>query len=109
MYILISLYALLLFIGGFIGYFKAASLPSLLMGLISTILLILFTLLYRNKALQWAGSALLITVLALDSFFTWRFIKTFSLFPSGFFSLFSTILLIVIALKISKKTNSNLN
>lgn len=102
MIILISIYTSLLFVGALIGYFKAGSLPSLFMGVGSTILFTLFTLLYRRGS-KGAGTALLATVLALDAFFSWKFIKTLSLFPSGFFSLFSTILLIVIALRLQKQ------
>ena len=103
MYILISVYTLLILVGGFIGYFKAGSTPSLIAGLVSSFLLTLLTLLYRKRVYPWAGPALLIVVLALDSFFTWKFIKTLSLVPSGALSLLSTILLIIIALRIKSE------
>lgn len=104
MYILIFIYTALLLTGSLVGYFKAGSTPSLIMGVLSTLLLTLLTLLYRRGS-KLAGSGLLLIVLALDAFFSWRFIKTLSLFPAGFFSLFSTILLIVISLRFKKKAH----
>jgi uncharacterized membrane protein (UPF0136 family) len=102
MYISIFIYTLLLLTGSLIGYFKAGSQISLLMGVLSTIFLTLFTLLLY-KGHKAAGIPLLTVVLLLDSFFSWRFIQTLKPFPPGIFSLLSTILLIIIALKIQKQ------
>ncbi|MFN7095651.1 MAG: TMEM14 family protein [Burkholderiales bacterium] len=102
MYIFILFYTTLLLTGGLIGYFKAHSTPSLIMGLLSTFFLTTLTILYR-KGFKRAGYGLLLVVLSLDSFFSWRWVKTLNLFPAGLFSIFSTILLILIALPIQKR------
>ena len=102
MYILILLYCAVLLSGSLIGYLKAGSLASLIAGSVSLLFLILFTLLYR-KGKRWAGYGLIFTTLLLDAFFTFKFIKTFAFFPAGLLTLLSTILLIVIALHLSKK------
>lgn len=102
MVILILIYTGLILVGSLIGYFKAGSCPSLIAGVISTISLALFTFLY-HRGIKGAGYGLLFIVLALDSFFTWRFIKTVALVPSGLLSIISTILLIIMALHIKKK------
>lgn len=106
MYIFILVYTALLLTGGLIGYFKAHSTPSLLMGILSTFFLILFTVLYQKSSklgARRAGYGLLFTVVILDAFFSWRWIKTLALFPAGFFSILSTILLITLALHIQKR------
>lgn len=72
------------------------------MGLVFATLMTLLTLLLR-KGRSWAGQALLGVVLVLDCFFSWRYIKTQTLVPSGIFSILTAILLIVIYLKLRKR------
>lgn len=98
MYLFIALYILLLLTGGLMGYIKAQSVTSFIISLTSSLLLTLSAFAYSSKRF-WGKSALLLTVLALDGFFAWRWIKTYAFFPAGLFSLLSTILLIVIALR----------
>ncbi len=102
---LILIYTALILAGSLIGFFKAGSCPSLIAGVISTIALALCTFLY-HRGVKGAGYGLLFIVLVLDSFFTWRFIKTVAFVPSGLLSLISTILLIIMALHIKKKRKS---
>jgi uncharacterized membrane protein (UPF0136 family) len=102
MYILTFIYIAFLLTGSFIGYYKAGSVASLVMGFIFATLMTLLTLL-RRKGNNWAGHALLGVVLALDCFFSWRYIKTQALIPSGVFSIFTSILLIVIYLTLKKR------
>lgn len=101
MYISTFIYIILLLTGSFIGYYKAGSCASLAVGLPFSALLTLFTLLYR-KGKKWAGQWLLLTVLILDSFFSWRFMKTHALFPAGVFTILSSILLVIIYLRLKK-------
>ncbi len=103
MYILTFIYTSLLLIGSFIGFYKAGSAASLMMGLIFSFFLVVFTLLYK-KGKNWAGQCLLLTVLALDSFFSWRYVKTHALMPAGVFTILSSILLVVIYLHINKRS-----
>lgn len=76
------LYAILLFIGGFIGYLKAGSAMSLvassLFGLGMLIASILSWNLYR---MGWVLSAALASVLLI--FFLYRFSLTYSFMPAG--------------------------
>ena len=104
MYIVTFIYTALVVIGSFIGYYKAGSSASLGMGLIFGFFLVLFTLLYR-KGKNWAGQCLLLTVLALDSFFSWRFIKTQALMPAGIFVVLSSIVLVIIYLHTKKRSS----
>lgn len=96
------IYTALLLTGSFIGFYKAGSIPSLIMGVVSATPLILFSLLYK-KGKNWAGQCLLLTVFALDSFFSWRYVKTHAFMPAGAFTILSSILLITIYLKTKKK------
>lgn len=102
MYISIFIYTTLLLVGSFMGYYKVGSIASLLMGLVFASLLTLFTLQYR-KGKSWAGQLLLLSVLVLDTFFSWRFFKTQALFPAGLFTVLSSILLIIIYLHTKKR------
>ena len=102
MYILTYTYVVLLLIGSFIGYYKAGSVASLVMGLVFSALITAFTLLL-HKGKSWAGQALLGVVLLLDCFFSWRYMKTQALVPSGLFSILTAILLIVIYLRLKKR------
>jgi uncharacterized membrane protein (UPF0136 family) len=103
MYISIFIYTALLLVGSFIGYYKAGSIASLVMGLAFSLFLTLFTLQYR-KGKNWAGQMLLLTVLVLDCFFSWRFIKTHALLPAGLLTVLSSILLVIIYLRIKKSS-----
>lgn len=102
MYILTFIYTSLLLVGSFIGYYKAGSTVSLVMGLVFATLITVLTLLLR-KGKAWAGQTLLGVVLVLDCFFSWRYIKTGVLIPSGLFSILTAILLIVIYLRLKKR------
>jgi uncharacterized membrane protein (UPF0136 family) len=102
MYIAIWLYTALLLGGGVMGYLKKGSLMSLVMGVVFSLLISLWTVLHA-KGRKWAGSWLLLTVLVLDSFFSWRYIKTEALMPAGIFTILSSILLIIIYLQIKNR------
>jgi uncharacterized membrane protein (UPF0136 family) len=105
MYTSIFIYTALLLTGSFIGYYKAGSVASLGMGLLFGSLLVLFTLLYK-KGKNGAGQCLLLTVLVLDSFFSWRFMKSHALLPAGLFAILSSILLIIIYLQTKKRVSN---
>lgn len=85
MRIAIGLYALLLFVGGGIGYYIANSLPSLMMGSITA-------LVFAILAFQQGKTAHLITMVLtglLAGFFGYRFYLTLKFFPAGFMTLAS--------------------
>ncbi len=103
MYISIFIYIALLLVGSFFGYYKAASIASLVMGLSFAALMTLFTLLLRQGK-AWAGQTLLVVVLALDFFFSWRYMQTHKLMPAGLFSILTSILLIIIYLRLKKRS-----
>ena len=104
MYISIFVYITLLIFGSVLGYYKAASVASLVMGLSFAALITLFTLLLRQGK-TWAGQVLLVVVLALDFFFSWRYMKTHQLMPAGLFSILTSILLIIIYLRLKKRSS----
>ena len=64
-------FALLVIIGGFMGYFKAGSVISLVMSLIFGVAILLSNM--KGKV---------ICIALLDLFFTYRYLTTFSLFPA---------------------------
>lgn len=90
--ILLIGYGILLLIGGLIGYLKAHSWPSLLMGGLSggLALLCAYTL-QRGVALAETASKLLSGCLML--FFSYRFLLTFKFFPSGLMAIISLLVL----------------
>jgi uncharacterized membrane protein (UPF0136 family) len=104
MYTSIFIYVALLLGGSFYGYYKAASIASLVMGVSFAILITIFTLLLRQGK-AWAGQVLLVVVLALDFAFSWRYMKTHKLMPAGLFSILTSILLIIIYLRLKKRSS----
>ncbi len=102
--IITAVYGLLIFIGGIIGHIKAASCASLVMGITFGILLLGASyLLYRKQAAGAYGAICLL--LLLDGFFTFRFLKTFSFFPSGFFTLLTLLALVLVVVSLRKKAS----
>ena len=77
------IYGILLFVGGAIGYRKAGSKPSLIMGTASGILAIGFSA-YAIKVNELMGLFLLAAeALVLSSFFYMRYTKTKKFMPGG--------------------------
>lgn len=98
---IVAIYALILLIGGLIGYMKADSIPSLVSGLVFSVVLFLCAYAISKGKLVAQYIALGVTFV-LDGFFTHRFAKTLHFIPSGLMSLLSLAVIIVIALKIRK-------
>lgn len=88
-YIQITLiYALLVLIGGLIGFFKAHSIPSLVMSLSAVALLGLSCwLMCKNKRAGYFLALAIIGILCL--FFLYRFVLTVKLMPAGIMALAS--------------------
>lgn len=98
---IVLIYAILLLVGGWMGHVKAASMASLISGLIfGTLMLLCAWGIAAGK--KFAQFATLILIFILDGFFTYRFAKTLAFFPAGMMSLLSLAVLIVVALKIRK-------
>lgn len=89
MNIAIGVYASLLFVGGFIGYLMAHSVPSLVMGIVSASI---FAVLSFQKSMLAARLTMGLTAL-MTGFFAYRFILTSKFFPAGFMSIVSLSLL----------------
>lgn len=94
---LVSFYGFAVLIGGLMGYATAGSKPSLIAGFGFGSALLLCA--YGIKKQKYAAPyiALILTFL-LDGVFTQRFLKTFRFFPSGFMSLLSLIMLVILTL-----------
>lgn len=96
--LILSVYTVLLVAGGFIGYMKSHSLMSLVMaGLFSTIFMILMLF---DKAIPKAISYASFSLILLDSFFTYRFLKTWKIVPSLAFALI-TFITVILFIKVS--------
>ncbi len=98
---IVFIYGSLIALGGIMGHLKGGSLISLILGGSFGVALMLNAyFISRGKALaQYV--ALLLTFL-LDGLFTYRFAKTLHFFPTGFLSLLSLAVLIMLALRIRK-------
>ena len=91
-------YALLLVVGGLIGYRKAGSRPSLIAGTISGLVALLAAgLMIRDARAIWLGFALAIAMLVV---FGVRFAKTRKFMPSGLLGVVSLGVLISLFLAI---------
>ena len=96
--IALGVYAVLLAVGGVIGYSKAGSRPSLIAGLGSAVAAILALLLsFQNPSWGMGLGALVATLLAV--FFGYRFaVKTRKFMPAGLLALVSLVVLLVAVL-----------
>lgn len=99
--IVTSVYAGLLLIGGIMGYATASSLPSLIMGSLSALLMGTCAWGMFKGCTISKTSALVLTLL-LGSFFAYRFLGTYKFMPSGLMVLLS--LGLVLYLQFAKKT-----
>ena len=99
--IITLLYGILVFVGGLMGYFKAASTASLVSGIGFGLASILLSIGMLKKSLFSAYFALILTFV-LDAFFTYRFLLTMKFMPSGMMAIVSTIVLIAQAVLIKK-------
>lgn len=93
--IFVLVYALLLLIGGLIGYFKADSLASLLMGSIFAVLLFLSGILVHQGFFLGLISSRILTLL-LSFFFLYRYIQTHKVMPAGIMALLSLSLALIL-------------
>lgn len=87
----IGLFALALIAGGFMGYIKAASIPSLVVSLAAGLMLIACSIVIFQEKIQGLYIATCI-VFALHVFFVLRFLKSFSMLPAGMMVLLTTVL-----------------
>ncbi|HUD02143.1 MAG TPA: TMEM14 family protein [Rhabdochlamydiaceae bacterium] len=87
---LISLYGILILMGGIMGHAKAGSTASLVMGVIFGVLLLVAAGCMFSKRLYKRGvySALVLTFV-LDAFFSYRYMSSMKFMPSGMLTLVS--------------------
>lgn len=88
-------YGLTVIAGGLIGYLKAHSTASVVMGSICGFLLLLSALGLMGRMRAPAYLALFVTFV-LDVFFTYRWIFSLKFMPSGLMSVISTIVLVIL-------------
>lgn len=94
--IFIACYALILLIGGLIGYLKTGSLPSIVMSGGFTLLFIgCSILIWRENHLAYHIAVALLFFLLL--FFGYRYFMTLKLMPGGMMMLVTAVLLIYVA------------
>ena len=92
--ILLVVYAVLLLVGGFIGYRKAGSRPSLIAGTISGLVaLVAAGVMARDARGIWLGIVLAAMMLVV---FAIRFAKTRKFMPSGMLGVLSLVVLVAL-------------
>lgn len=92
------IYSLFVITGGLMGYIKANSLPSLVMGSIFGLLLLFCAIAIFRESVLGHFSAIGIGFILL-AFFTYRFFQTYALMPAGLMIVLSVGLLVVLLLK----------
>lgn len=92
-------YALIVFLGGVVGFVRVDSSASLVTGIVFGILLSLaaFGMMKDRLLPTYLG---VILVLVLDAFFTYRWLLSFQFFPAGLMTLISICVLIALVLLI---------
>lgn len=97
-YIVLAIYGALVFVGGIMGYKKAGSMPSLIMGGISGLLLLL-TSYGLHQGYSWAHIAAFGLPLLLTLFFLYRFSLSYAFMPAGLMVVLGIITLLLIYFK----------
>lgn len=86
--VVIWIYALIVLIGGLIGYLTANSLPSLLASSVAALVLFICGF-FMQKEQSWAYYAASLLVGGLLAFFAYRFFLTYKIMPAGVMVLLS--------------------
>lgn len=96
--IIVLVYALLVLVGGIIGYMKAQSVASLMMGVLSSLFLSIsaFSVIRGNRLGLFFSFAL---TAFLGAFFIYRFILTHHFMPAGLMCVLSAIVLTALLMK----------
>lgn len=97
--LLLVIYAALLVAGGWIGFLKAKSRPSLIAGHISgAIILIAMALIFSEQAVKAGCILATLTALGLSIFFGKRFAKSRKFMPGGMMASISAIVFLLFLL-----------
>ncbi|MFM1802245.1 MAG: hypothetical protein RJA81_1597 [Planctomycetota bacterium] len=98
--VILLIYAMLLVAGGWIGYLKAKSKPSLIAGHVSGLLIIVSILIMIKGGQLAPGGCILasLTAFLLTIFFGKRFAKTRKLMPAGMMAVVSAIIFLAVLL-----------
>jgi uncharacterized membrane protein (UPF0136 family) len=97
-YLVLAIYGALVFVGGLMGYKKAGSMPSLIMGGISGLLLLATSYaLYQGHA--WAQTVAFAIPLLLTLFFLYRFSLSYAFMPAGLMIVLGIVTLLLIYFK----------
>ena len=94
----LSLYALLVFVGGVIGYVKAKSRPSLVAGLGFSLLLGVASSLVSSGSIRLGAGLGVVLALALVGRFLPAFLKTKKVMPAGLVAALGFVVLVLGAL-----------
>lgn len=97
---LVIIYALMILGGGIVGFAKAHSWPSIIMGTIAAILLLCCALgMFKESVLGYFASTGIAFLLSV--FFTYRFLQAFKFMPAGLMSIVSiAVFIILVATKL---------
>ena len=96
------IFGALTIIGGIIGYVKAGSLPSIIAGAVTGVLLLIAGSLLSSHRLIGLATAFVVSVL-LAAQFVPKFIRTGKLMPAGLMSILSVIGIVVVIVAWLKK------
>jgi uncharacterized membrane protein (UPF0136 family) len=95
-------FGILTIAGGVIGYVKAGSMPSIIAGSISGILLLVAEFLLPDHRVAGLATALIISLLLVGQFIP-KFIRTGKVMPAGMMSILSVIGIIMAIVAWTKK------
>ncbi len=98
----VLVYAVVVGLGGIVGKVKAGSTPSLLFGLLFACLLgVSASLMIQGKRI--GAIYAIVCTLALDAFFTYRFMLSYKFMPAGMMSLMSLGMLLMLVNNLKPK------
>ena len=102
--IITLVFSIIVFSGGVMGFAMKKSIPSLVAGSFFGLSL-LFSSIKTMTFHRWGLIATFALILALDTFFSYRFVTTQKLFPTGAMLLLTTLVLVIQMLQLRKLKN----
>jgi uncharacterized membrane protein (UPF0136 family) len=102
--IVVLIYGILLCFGGLMGFIKANSMISLIMGFLFGVIAIASAIVLLKGNRKGAFLALILSIV-LDAFFTYRYLHTGHFIPSGLMSILSLVVILFTA-KLLRKAQS---
>lgn len=99
--LIVLLYAILVFVGGFMGFTMKGSIPSLAIGSLFGLSIVLASVLILTYR-KWGLYSAFALIFLLDAFFAYRYLTTHAFFPAGMMLILTSLTIVLLVFKLAK-------